>query len=78
MLMCLYVNIFIESRNSQERVRHHWGIFRKQKIAPVASHPKPYEKQSTEGETPLGHFSKTENCPSGVSHQTIRETVNRR
>ena len=36
-------------------MRHHWGNFRKQKIAPVVSHPKPYEKQSTESETPLGN-----------------------
>ena len=49
------------------------AFFRKQITAPVVSHPKPFEKQSTEGETPLKHCSKTTNRPNGVSPQTIRE-----
>ena len=40
---------------------------------PVVEYISQIQKQSTEGETPLKHCSKTTNRPNGVSPQTIRE-----
>ena len=50
----------ISPRNIQETITKGWdttgALYGKQKIAPVVSHPKTFEKQSTKSETPLGHY----------------------
>ena len=81
--ICIYIYIYICIYTCKP-VWKYMYIYVKKQIAPVMSHKGGKINPggwglglAFEGETPLGHVSKTENRPSGVSPQTNRETVNR-